>query len=90
VARFMHQEKAPSPIVVTPSGILMDFISQPAKARLPMAFRPAGREMELKDLQLSNALSPIPVTYPSSVAGTLIFLLFPEYLVITAPPSARE
>ena len=59
----VHPSKAPSPMAVTGSGIVMlAKDSQPSKALLPMAVTDSGIVMLAKDSQPSNAPSPMAVT----------------------------
>ena len=52
VFKFLQEEKAFLPMVVTPSGIVMEVRRlQPRKAELPMLVTPSGIVMEVRLLQ---------------------------------------
>ena len=78
----LHWLKALSPMVVTPSGIVMEGNdTQPAKASTPMDLTLPGIVTEVRPLQSQKALSPIEVTlyvFPLIITDFGITTL-PEY-----------
>ena len=80
--RELQPENAPSPILVTPSGMTMlDKEQQPLNALSPMLFTLLGITMLDRERQPENALSPILITL-SGMAYNSIFLFLKEIILL--------
>lgn len=82
--------KLPIPIVVIPSGIVIDFKAFPKKATSSISFIDFGSFTEVNFL-FAKALLPIDVTFcPLIVSGITISVSVPIYLVILPSENSKS